>query len=286
MRFRLLLALLLLFGLASLARTNDPPAKVSDAKKTFQVPYKLTDTQHVLVRAKINGKGPFNFIVDTGAPLLYVSIPVAKKLGITPEKKGLTNLERFEIEGGIVHTKFPCLIDTPFQLEGMNAMGMPGAELHGIIGYTLLAHYKMEFDFTRDKMTWVRLDFKPPEPVSLGMKGGAPGGLDAIGGFMKGLAILTGKKPTPEPLPRGFLGIELAEKDGTVSITTVLEKSPAFAAGLQAGDLIRVVQGKETNSAAEVLKQVATVTAGQSVRLTVQRGGESKEVTVTTGEGL
>ena len=30
----------------------------------------MTTFQHVLVRAKINGKGPFNFILDTGAPAL------------------------------------------------------------------------------------------------------------------------------------------------------------------------------------------------------------------------
>ena len=33
-------------------------------------------------------------------------------------------------------------------------MGFAGAELHGIIGYNVLARYRMEIDFTRDKMTW------------------------------------------------------------------------------------------------------------------------------------
>ena len=51
--------------------------------KTYDVPYRMTNFNHVMVRAKINGKGPFNFIIDTGAPLLYVSTAVGKKLGLS-----------------------------------------------------------------------------------------------------------------------------------------------------------------------------------------------------------
>ena len=47
------------------ARGADEPKK---APEQFEVPYRLTIPKHILVRAKINGKGPFNFILDTGAP--------------------------------------------------------------------------------------------------------------------------------------------------------------------------------------------------------------------------
>ena len=64
-----------------------PPPRAEERKKeeikktegkTFQVPYKLTEVKHVLIRAKINGKGPFNFIIDTGAPALFVSKKAAE----------------------------------------------------------------------------------------------------------------------------------------------------------------------------------------------------------------
>ena len=44
--------------------------------------------KHILVRAKINGKGPFNFILDTGAPALFVSTKVCDKIGVKSDKKG------------------------------------------------------------------------------------------------------------------------------------------------------------------------------------------------------
>jgi hypothetical protein len=296
--------------------------------KVYHVPYRLTDTQHILVRAKINGKGPFNFIVDTGAPLLYVAEPVAKKIGLPiPKKKsaekkdaekqdaekrdaekqdanpkkvadkkdadkkgrgGAVTLDRFEIEGGVAQSKIKCIVETPFQLTGMNAFGMAGEELHGMIGYTVLAHYKLEIDFTRDKMVWTQLNYEPKQPVPLGLKGQDPGQkqLEELGGFMKALAFLMGKKPGPPPLPRGFLGVELAEKDGAVTVTKVLKKTPADQAGLLKGDRISEVQGEAVRTSADVLRRAARVTAGQTVRLTILRGEDKKEITVTAGEGL
>jgi hypothetical protein len=273
-------------------KTKDKkPADVpimAGAGKTYQIPYRLTDTQHVLVRVKINGKGPFNFIVDTGAPMLFVSVPVAKKIGLVAGKE-LTTVDRFEMEGGAVQEKIKCRVETPFQLEGMNALGLPGAELHGIIGYTVLAHYKMEFDFTKDKMTWIQLAFAPPPPKALmvGKKeGSGMMGLDMLGGVIKVLATLSGIKPAPPPVPRGFLGLEIAEAEGAVTVKAVLADGPAAKAGLKAGDRIRLVHGKGVNSFTDVIRYTAAVTVGQTVRFNIQRGKDKHEITITAGEGL
>src|SRR5579864_6823592 len=90
-----------------------PPSRSQEAKKsaqTYQIPYRLTSTLHVLVRAKINGQGPFNFIVDTGAPILVVATSVGKKLGLSADKTGWTTLDRFELEGGAVQKKIKCRV--------------------------------------------------------------------------------------------------------------------------------------------------------------------------------
>jgi hypothetical protein len=286
----------LLIGLALLCL--GPPlgadeAKKADGKKspTFQVPYRLTDTYHVLVRAKINGKGPFNFIIDTGAPALFVSTAVCKKLGVEADKDGWGTFDRFEIEGGVVETKAKGRVETPFQLEGMNALGMAGADIHGILGYSLLARYRMKFDFTKDRMTWTRLDFDPGLPKKLGGVKGAPGGLDALGGLMKMVGAFIGKKPVAQLTPRGFLGVELApaknkDQEDAVVIKAVLAKSPAADAGLKAGDLVSEFQGEEVSDIAEIQKLAAKVKAGQKVRFTVSRNGTAKKFVVTAGEGL
>ena len=139
--------------------TKAVSARIDETKKEARpllVPFKLTDTQHVMVRVKINGKGPFNFIVDTGAPIIFVATAVGKQVGLDTEAKGLTMLDKLEFEGGgnAYQSEVPG-VETPFQLEGMNGMGLAGVELHGILGYTVLAKFRMEFDFTKDTL---RLD--------------------------------------------------------------------------------------------------------------------------------
>src|SRR5262249_9118420 len=136
-------------------------------RKTFQIPYRLTSTNHILVRAKINGKGPYNFILDTGAPAVFVATAVCRNLGVAADKEKWGSLDRFEIEGGVVLQKIRIRVEDPFQLQGMNGLGLAGAELHGIIGYTLLARYATEFDFSKPKLAWTELNFTPPFPEGL-----------------------------------------------------------------------------------------------------------------------
>src|SRR5262249_10250992 len=158
-------------------------------------------TNHVLVRVKINGKGPYHFIVDTGAPALFVSTAVCRKLGIQADERGWGTFDRFAIEGGIVLSKIRGRVEDPFQLEGMNGLGLAGADLHGIIGYSLLARFRLEVDFTKDKMRWTALNFEPAAPQ--GLVGKTASGLEVIGGIMKMLGAILGKNTEQPVVLRG-----------------------------------------------------------------------------------
>jgi hypothetical protein len=272
---------LLLLVFAFSARADDTKKTGAD---TYKVPFTQTETKHVLIRAKINGKGPYNFIMDTGAPALFVSTAVCKKLGIEAGKDGWGTFDKFEIEGGAIVDKAQGKIADPFQLEGMNRMGLAGAELHGVIGYNILARYKIELDFTRDKMTWTRLKFDPGLPEGLGDK--APGGVEAMAGLAKLATMFLGKRGVREIRPRGFLGVELANKDDGLAVTAVLKDSPAAEAGLKTGDRITHCEGKEVKKDSDLAKQLASVAAGDSVKLTVVRDKESRDVTITAGKGF
>jgi membrane-associated protease RseP (regulator of RpoE activity) len=275
-------SLLILTALLVPALTwGDEAAKQS---KSTPVPYRLTDTQHVLVRVKLNGKGPFNFIVDTGCPVLIVSTQVAKKIGLETEKNWAV-LDKLEFEGGLTQTKVKARVETPFQLEGMNGMGLAGVELHGLLGYTVLAKYKLEFDFTRDQLKWKPLAFDPPPPQPLGIKGGT-GGLEMMAGLMKFISFLSGLKPAPPPVPRGFLGCELQEQDEVVTVGAVLAKGPAATAGLKQGDQIQEIDGVKIASIADVRRKMARLLPGHELTMQIQRGDDQRELKVAVGSGL
>ena len=280
-----------------------PPEKhIPQLGKQFQVPYQLTDTNHFLVRARINGKGPFNFLVDSGAPALFIATETAKKIGIKPNQSEFwTPIDRLDLEGGAYLIGIKARVDDPFQLVGMNALGLPGTSIDGILGFTILARFRLEIDLTRDRMVWTRLDHEPPDVVvpkpKVGEQGGAPMGIQAmsaLGPLAKGLAFLMGKQPAVDHQPRGFLGLEWSEKDNAgrkvVFIVAVLDGSPAARSGIRPGDQIVRLNDHDIGSLKDAQTALANIHTGEQIALIVDRGPSSPNrvlrLTLTVGDGL
>ena len=271
------------------------PAAAADPPAEYRVPYRLTDTKHVLVRAKLNGKGPFNLILDTGAPAVFIPKKVAQQAGVKLDPQGWGNFDTFEVEGGVAVEKARTRVEDLFQLEGMNGLGLAGVELHGVIGYNVLAKYRITYDFTADKLAWVPLDgFEPPAIQRVG--GGGQGGLEILGPIMKVFASFMGIQPNFDVKPRGLLGVELKDGDGVV-VKAVLPGGPADKAGLKAGDTIEALgtaakgskvrpRMRDVDTPRDLERAVADALPGDEVTVKVQRGGQSETVVVTLGKGL
>lgn len=260
--------------------------------QSYQVPYRLTETNHFLVRVRINGKGPFNFLVDTGAPALFVSTDTARKVGLRPSKKEFwTPVERLDFEGGARLTDLKARVEDPFQLVGMNALGLPGASIDGILGFTILARFRLELDPTRDRMTWTRLDYAPKEPPTpKPAEGEDPAAgvraMNLLGPVAKAAALLLGKQPEEQLHPRGFLGLELAESGGAVRVARVLAGSPAAKAGVEADDVLVRLLDHDIHGLKDAREAFAETRADARVTLTLRHGTQTRDLTLTAGEGL
>lgn len=280
----------LLLALTALA--PDAPPRVAAVGESFRVPYRVTQTNHYLVRVRIDGKGPFNFLVDSGAPALYVGTEAAKAVGLEPDKKEFwTEVDRLDIEGGATLTGLKARVEDPFQLTGMNAMGLPGARIDGILGFTILAKFRLEIDPTKDRMVWTRIDYDPKEPFVPERPEDRvpPAGVQLMqltGGFMKLAALGLGKQPDDQFLAQGLLGLGLAEEDGAVKVTSVLPSTPAAEAGVRVGDVVTNLRNREIKTLESAHESIAESRVGDQVRLTVRRGDESKTFTLTASEGL
>lgn len=83
---------------------------------------------------------------------------------------------------------------------------------------------------------------------------------------------------------RGWLGVELsAQPDGSSRVRRVVEKSPAEAAGLQAGDRIVAIDGIRLGDASNegaLVRVQAGMKPGTSVTYSIERGGETRSVQV------
>lgn len=297
-RLPVLSVLFLLTACRSLAAPLPPPSTGNAASKVgavTHVPYRLADTKHLLVRAKLNGKGPYNFIMDTGAPALFVSAEIADKIGVKPSADGWGTFDRLEIEGGAVLEKIKGRIESPAQLKGMNAMGLAGVRIDGVFGFNLLANFRIEVDLTQPKMTWTRQQGLVLIPMSAKERATAKAvpteGMAQMENLTKMAGSLFAQKTPPAPVPRGFFGIALTLGNAeAVQVAAVLAGSPAAQAGVKIGDRITALAvsdeaGTDLQGTADLLKRAAMVTAGTTVHFTIQRGGATLTLAVVAGQG-
>ncbi len=88
---------------------------------------------------------------------------------------------------------------------------------------------------------------------------------------------------------RGWLGVSVAdaEEQGRgrrgALIMGVERGSPAARAGLRQGDLVTALNGEPVATSRALVRGVAGLPPGETVRLTLTRGGRSQEVAVQIG---
>ena len=70
------------------------------------------------------------------------------------------------------------------------------------------------------------------------------------------------------------------------SVNSVVEGSPAEAAGLQRSDIITAVNGNAIEGADDLVSIVADANPGDHLELSVYRQGKTIELTVTVGENI
>lgn len=268
-----------------LVHADDAPQK---AAESYFVPFRVSDVKHVVIRVKVNGQGPFNFIVDTGAPAVYFGSEMAKKLGLTPKEEGFwKEFDNVEIEGGLKLDKIKVRVEEPFQLVGINKMNAAGIKYHGVMGYSALAQFQIEYDFTSPHLKWTRLDWKPPPPAAMGsLSAGASANMKAMIGLSSFATALMPKKADAVLVYRGLIGIELSDKDGKVVISKVLPNTPAALAELKVDDVIVRVNDKRTKTTADLQKALSSVGADQEVTFDISRDDSEKTIKLTTGRGF
>lgn len=286
-------ATLLLAGLVAISPLalaappeKDPPTKEPLKKddKPIVIPFELLKSRHMALQVKINGKGPYRVIFDTGAPTNLVNNKVAKEAGLVgkEDKGGLAffgaapapkTIKKLEI-GDLVLEGMPTMVmDHPTVAALAEALG----PVEGLIGFPFFARYKMTIDYEKKEITLIP-------------NGYVPG--DTIQGLMDKLMNGTrGQKPEPAVVaPAAMWGftVDKAEndEDAGVKVTAVLSKSAAATGGLKAGDRLLTLDSRWTDSVSDTFIAASAVKPGKAVTLVVKRDGKEVKLTVTPGKGL
>lgn len=263
-----------------------PPEKgaLKPDEKPVVVPFELLKSRHMAIQVKINDKGPYRLIFDTGAPTNLVNNKVAKESGLLTkaDKGGLPlfgaapapkNIKKLEI-GALKLENMPTMVmDHPTVAAIAEVVG----PVEGIVGFPFFARYKMAIDYEKKEMT-------------LTPNGYVPG--DAMQGMMdKLMSVSKGKKPEPNVIaPAAVWGFDVSQsKDSDepgVRVTAVLAKSPAARGGLKEGDRLLTLDGRWTDTVGDTFTAASLVKPGRAVELVVTRAGKEVKLSVTPGSGL
>jgi putative serine protease PepD len=92
-------------------------------------------------------------------------------------------------------------------------------------------------------------------------------------------AIISGN-----PVKHAYVGVELnGSSTGGAQVTLVQPSSPATAAGVQPNDVITAINGKSVSSTEQFIATIDNYSPGNTVTLTVKRGGQTHDFKLTLG---
>ena len=120
------------------------------------------DKPIILVDAKVNGKGPFNFAVDTGASGTVISKQTAETLGVS--ENGATSKKSQccggEMDASLATVKSVEVGDVrvrDIQVAIMNLSAISkavGMNLEGIIGYNFMKDYRVIINYPQQEISF------------------------------------------------------------------------------------------------------------------------------------
>lgn len=158
-------------GLIYLLCFSLSPAKaqyfdIDKGRRSVRIPFKLIRNL-VIIKLDINGKGPFNFILDTGVGLMIITDPtLVDSIGIdnkrTIKMPGLGEGDAYE-----AYVTPPLKIEIPgltsydvataiLKTDHFNLSNFVGIPIHGLLGYEFFNNLAVKLSFTDSTITVYR----------------------------------------------------------------------------------------------------------------------------------
>lgn len=246
--------------------------------KPATVPFEIIGSKHMAVQIKVNGKGPYRIIFDTGAPISLISNKVAIEAGLIKKAAaggfmgmgGMVKAKDFQV--GDVHAKDIQLIvmDHPT----VKAISEVVGPIEGLVGFPFFAKFRTAINYQTKTLTMTPTNYDPG---------------DVMASLMK--TMMSNNKDRKNYLsPTAIWGLtvgkETSDEEDGIEIIHVFPGGVAEQAGLKVGDRLLVLDGTWTESVDDCYRAVSQVKPGQKVKIRIKRDGEEKVIEVTPKAGL
>ena len=243
------------------------------------VPFELLASGHMAVKVKANGKGPFLLIFDTGAPMSLVNNKLAKEADLlkgVPKpaftmfgSMGEVKIKTLHVGDAVAHDVSAIVMDHPTVALIAEKLDKP---ICGLVGFPFFARFKMTIDYEKKTMTLVPNGYKPPD-------------------VMKAMTMLmlggSGKRTLAPAAQWGVLASKATgDEDDGVDVKSVVPGSAADKAGLKRGDRLLTLDGRWTDTIADLYEAAGYVKPGTTVAVKINRAGKEMNLKVSPVKGL
>lgn len=156
----------LVLGAAGGCDVGAPARVVTPADSTAgEVPFRLAGPggAMLLVSVFINGEGPYDLVLDTGATLTCVDERVARELALPRAAVGvgygagvggsgsvsLVRVDSLRFGEARAERMTACVLDLQ-HLQQLHGIGSAGSSVHGLLGLNFLRNFRVTLDFERN----------------------------------------------------------------------------------------------------------------------------------------
>lgn len=137
--------------------TSVPPAATEPgAGPLYATPTRRDRAGRIVAPVEINGRGPFRFILDTGANRSAISAETVAALGLTVAEDALLGVHGVTGSAQLPSVEIASLRAGDFEFGGRQLPVLPPAVFggtDGILGIDALQEARIEVDFARDRVT-------------------------------------------------------------------------------------------------------------------------------------
>jgi len=257
------------------------PARADEAKsesKPITVPFVLMPTGHFLVSVKLNDKGPYKLIFDTGAPTMLLNNRVAKDAGLKAfgglgfpfGNMGQATIKTLDVGGAKADKVTAIVMDHPTVKTFSDFFKDKHGPIDGIVGFPFFARFKMTVDYQAKELTFVPSSYKPQDVMESLMQ-----------------SLMSQPRVVGAAGQWGFIvGKDSDDEAAGVDVRKVLPGSAADQAGIKAGDRLLTIDGRWTDSVGDTHHAAGFVKPGKQVAVVVKRDGKEVTVQVTPKNGL
>jgi predicted aspartyl protease len=143
-------------------------SKASARTGMVEVPFDLYHNS-IVVQAKVDGKGPFNMLLDTGVDPSVIDLGTAREIGLKIASTGQQGSGSGTEKNLAYETKLPVLELGNLKAKDVAALALDlsktskalGKPLHGVLGYSLLKDRVVQIDYPKHV---ARFYSKSPSP--------------------------------------------------------------------------------------------------------------------------